>query len=125
MRAARSAASILLALVAPALPATAADIAAGKAVFQRCRICHTVAAGAGTRVGPDLHGIFGRKAGTWDDFSYSTALKRSGIVWSDKSLTDFLKNPSKFIPGNRMAFPGIGRGEDIANLLAYLHRAAQ
>ena len=76
-------------------------------------------------VGPNLHGIFGRKAGTADDFAYSEAMKKSGIVWDDDTLAKYLRNPREFIPGNRMAFPGIKDDKQIADLLAYLHQAAQ
>lgn len=105
--------------------ARAADIAAGKTLFNRCQICHTIEAGAGSKVGPDLHGIFGREAGTADHFAYSETMRHSGIVWNDETLGQFLRNPRKFIPGNRMAFPGIKDDKDLADLLAYLHQAAQ
>ncbi len=114
-----------LAIAAMAQPAAAASVTAGRAIFSRCAICHNVAAGAGTKVGPDLHGIFGREAGTWDDFPYSAAMQHSGIVWTDKTLTGFVRNPGRFMPGNRMAFPGIDDDREIADLLAYLHQAAQ
>jgi cytochrome c2 len=116
---------VLLMLFASPEIGTAADLAAGQAVFNRCRICHSLEAGAGNKVGPDLHGVFGRKAGTSDDFAYSEAMKKSGVEWSDDTLAQYLRNPREFIPGNRMAFPGIKDDAEIANLLAYLHRAAQ
>jgi len=116
---------VALVIAAMARPAAAASVVAGRAIFSRCAICHNIAAGARAKVGPGLHGIFGRKAGTWDDFDYSTALRHSGIVWTDKSLAAFLQNPRRFIPGNRMAFPGIADEREIADLLAYLHQAAQ
>lgn len=103
----------------------AADAEAGKAVFNRCRICHSLEAGAPSPVGPNLHGIFGRKAGTFDDFPYSEAMKASGIVWNDGTLAKYLKDPREFIPGNRMAFPGIADDKEMTDLLAYLHQAAQ
>jgi cytochrome c len=118
-------AMLILAAIAIPRPVAAASIAAGKALFARCAICHTIAAGAGARVGPDLHGIFGRRAGSGDNFTYSAALQHSGIVWDDKTLAAYLKNPRQFIPGNAMAFPGIQSDTDIADLLAYLHQAAE
>lgn len=101
------------------------DAAAGKTVFAHCRICHAIEDGQPSAVGPNLHGIFGRRAGTGDDYDYSPAMKRSGVVWNDATLTKYLGDPSGFIPGNKMAFPGLKNPKDIADLLAYLHQAAQ
>jgi cytochrome c2 len=119
----------ILVLIALLLPlcgmAAGGDAAAGKMVFDRCKICHAIEPGQANAVGPNLHGIFGRKAGTWDDFSYSDAMKKSGIVWNDATLAKYLKDPSGFIPDNKMAFPGIKSDKDITDLLAYLHQAAQ
>jgi len=103
----------------------AADAVAGKAVFARCKICHAIDAGRPNAVGPNLHGIFGRKAGSLPDFKYSEAMKASGIVWDDESLAKYLRDPREFMPGNHMAFPGIKTDEAIADLLAYLHQAAK
>jgi cytochrome c len=110
---------LLLALLAAA-SAQAADLAAGKAVFARCRICHSAAPGAPGAVGPNLHGLFGRKAGSVADYDYSTAMKQSGVVWDDATLGRFLRDPKAFIPGNKMGFPGIGDAREIADLIAYL-----
>src|ERR1700693_1891307 len=106
-------------------PAAAADIAAGQAEFNKCKICHTVDSGGRKAAGPNLHGVFGRKAGTADKFAYSQAMKDSGIVWDDETLAKYLHSPRELVPGGSMAFPGIKDDAQIANLLAYLHQAAQ
>jgi cytochrome c len=115
---------LLLALLA-ANAARAADLAAGKEAFGRCRICHAVAANAPSTVGPSLHGLFGRRAGSLGDYDYSAAMKRSGVVWNDATLAKFLRDPKAFIPGNKMGFPGIDDAAAVSNLLAYLRQATE
>jgi cytochrome c len=120
----RLAAAVLLALLLTPRPGMAADIAAGQTIFNRCKICHSVEAGK-NMVGPSLHGLFGRKAGTIDNYTYSEAMKNSGIVWDDDTLTKYLHDPKAFVPGDKMAFPGIKDDAQLADLLAYLHQATQ
>jgi cytochrome c len=105
-------------------PGEAADIAAGQAQFNRCKICHSLEAGKNI-VGPSLHGLFGRKAGSADNFTYSAAMTDSGIVWNEETLTQYLRDPKKVVPGGKMAFPGIKDDQQIADLLAYLQQATQ
>jgi len=114
----------LLVLMLPRI-AFAADAKAGEAVFARCKICHTVQAGGPNTVGPNLHGVFGRKAGSHEGFAYSEGMKNSGIVWDDDKIRQYLAKPRDFIPGNKMAFPGIKDENEISNLLAYLHEATK
>ena len=94
-------------------------------VFERCKICHTVEAGGRNTVGPNLHGVFGRKAGTVDGFTYSDAMKTSGIVWDDDAMAKYLRNPRELVPGGKMAFPGIKDDAQLADVIAYLHQATQ
>jgi len=100
----------------------AADPEKGKVLFLQCRACHSLEAGGANKVGPNLHGFLGRKAGLAPGFSYSDAVAQSGIVWSAEALDHWLERPSDFLPGNRMVFVGIRKPEDRANLIAYLQR---
>lgn len=118
-------AALLLLAIFAAASARAADLSAGRKVFARCAVCHTFAAGAPSTVGPNLHGLFGRKAGTLPGYDYSTAMIKSGIVWNDKSLAKFLRGPQAFVPGDKMGFPGIHDPAEIENLLAYLKQATE
>jgi len=114
---------VLLALLVMAVPALAQS--AGEAVFNRCKVCHSLAPGKHSPVGPNLHGLFGRTAGATPGFSFSPAMQKSGVVWNDDTLTKFLRDPQGFIPGNRMGFPGIKDDKELADLLAYLKQATQ
>ena len=120
----RMALMLLSVLLAPTA-SLAADVSAGQAVFNRCKICHTFVAGGRTIVGPKLHGLFGRKAGSLEGFSYSEAMKNSGIVWDDETLRKYLTSPRETVPGGKMAFPGIKDSTELDNLLAYLHEATK
>ncbi len=116
-----------LALLALALCVPSAEAGddphAGKAAFDRkCASCHQVGPAARSGFGPQLNGIVGRKAGAADDYRYSSAMRGSGIVWSDKTLAAFLRAPERVVPGNRMRFWGIGSAQQIDDLLAYLRQ---
>lgn len=113
----------ILCLLLSAAPAAAAQ--PGAVAFNRCKICHSFAAGAPNRVGPNLHGVFGRTAGTVPGFDYSPAMKKSGIVWNAATLGKFLRDPRGFIPGSRMSFPGIKDDKTLAALIAYLKQVTQ
>jgi cytochrome c len=105
-----------------AMPALAAaqDADAGKAVFNKCRACHQVGEGAKNLVGPVLNGLFGRKAGTVEGYSYSPANKNSGIVWDEATFREYIKDPRGKIPGTKMVFAGLRDPKEIEDLLAYL-----
>jgi cytochrome c len=110
----------LSALVLSGVAAQAGDAAKGKSIFQRCAICHVVAKDGGNGLGPNLFGIVGRKAGTAPGFSYSAAMKGSGITWTPDKLTAYVTHPGAVVPGNRMAFAGIGNPDQVSDVVAYL-----
>jgi cytochrome c len=107
-------------MIAPAF--AAGDPAKGEKVFAKCKACHTTEAGK-NRVGPSLAGVFGRTAGTVDGFKYSDAMKGSGVVWNDETISQYLEAPKTFIAGNKMAFPGLKKPEDRDDVIAYLKQA--
>ncbi|MBI1402633.1 MAG: c-type cytochrome [Porphyrobacter sp.] len=95
------------------------DAAAGEKVFALCRSCHVLEEGV-NRVGPSLHNVVGRHSGIVEGYNYSDANKNSGVVWTPQALYEYLKAPQQYIPGTKMAFPGIKNDQDRANLVAYL-----
>jgi len=100
---------------------SAADMSRGERIFMRCERCHSIEPGGSTEEGPTLHGLFGRKAGTAEGFTYSEAFKSSEVVWSDETLDRFLANPKEFIPDNTMNMPPVRKAEDRAEVIAILH----
>lgn len=98
----------------------AGDPVKGGAVFDRCAICHSYRKDGGNKLGPNLFGVVGRKAGTYAGFSYSPAMKGSGITWTTERLNAYLASPQQVVPGNRMPFAGISNAGQRADLVAYL-----
>jgi len=101
--------------------ATAGDAAAGKSVFaSQCAMCHTVNAGGPNLLGPNLHGIVGRTAGTLKGYNYSPAMKATGFVWTPEKLTTYLPAPTALVPGNKMPYAGLRPAQKVDDLVAFL-----
>ena len=102
-----------------ALPApyNTADYARGR---RTCQSCHITAEGGGNLVGPNLHGLFGREAGTLEGFAYSPALQEADFIWTPDKVDHWLENPRTFLPGNRMTFAGVRKPDDRIAVVAYL-----
>ncbi|WP_336485696.1 c-type cytochrome [Methylobacterium nigriterrae] len=108
-----------LALLAPlaAQAQDAGDAAAGEKAFAPCKACHQIGKNG---VGPNLVGVAGRKAATYEGYNYSAALKNSGITWDDANLHEWLKNPKTKVPGTKMVFAGYPDDKKINDVIAYL-----
>lgn len=101
------------------------DATKGKRVFNKCRSCHVLEPDGPKRIGPNLHGIMGRKAASAGGFKYSKAFQKLDLVWDDTNLTTYLKSPRKFVPGTSMSFAGLRRDQEIADVLAYIKQETQ
>lgn len=122
----RTRASLILAFSALAFPAAQVsanegDAQAGKLVFNNaCRTCHTLTPGD-ARLGPDLAGIVGRKAGTGQGYSYSSAMKNADLTWDEANLDRFIADPNAVVPNNNMKpYTGMSSEKDRSDLIAYL-----
>ena len=100
------------------------DAKKGKRVFNKCKACHALDEGK-NRIGPSLHGIFGKTSGHVEKFRYSTAMKEAKIVWNEKTLDEYLEKPKDMVPGTKMAFPGLKRKAERDDLIAYLKEATK
>jgi len=121
--------TLAIALAFAGATATAAvaagDAAKGKAVFEQCAACHSLEADQ-NGVGPSLHGLFGRKSGSEEDFVYSAAMRRANVIWMPETLDRYLADPQGGVfRGNRMPFAGISDEQSRADLIAYLEQATK
>ena len=107
--------------------ANAANPNHGQEVFKTiCGVCHVAErdpsrADLATRLGPNLWGVIGRKAGTYKGYTYSYAMRASGILWTDQQLGRYLAAPQQMVPNVRMNFPGLKNPNDIQDVIAYLN----
>ena len=117
-----AAATFIAAAVGPAMlqKAAAQDVEKGQRSFNKCLPCHAIGPGAENKVGPDLNGLDGRRAGTVANFNYSDANKNSGLVWNEATFKDYIRSPQAKIPGTKMVFAGITNPQEIDDLWAYV-----
>lgn len=101
----------------------AGDPTHGKQVFAKCQACHSLDAGV-NKVGPSLHDLIGRPSASLDSYSYSDAMKNAHVNWTPETLDQYLTSPRKMVPGTKMAFPGLPKDKDRADVIAYLEQAA-
>ncbi|KAF4634984.1 hypothetical protein G7Y89_g3119 [Cudoniella acicularis] len=103
------------------MPFKEGDAKKGANLFKtRCAQCHTLGEGEGNKIGPNLHGLFGRHTGSVEGFSYTDANKAKGIEWNKDTLFEYLENPKKYIPGTKMAFGGLKKDKDRNDLITFL-----
>ena len=95
------------------------DPAAGESAFVQCRVCHAVEPGK-SGIGPSMHRVFGRKAGSLPGYAYSAPMKASGLTWSGEELYRFLEAPMAVVPGTKMAYAGLRDAQKRADVIAYL-----
>lgn len=101
-------------------PYNTADLENGKRKFGLCRSCHTIVPGGANLTGPNLHGVFGRKAGSLEGYNYSDVVKAAGFTWDAEHLDKWLADPRGFLPGTKMSFAGLKTEKDRIDLIAYL-----
>jgi cytochrome c len=112
--------SPLLLIVAAAFaadPPSAPDQSRGALLFQTCSSCHSV---LGDGVGPNLYGIYGKRAGTQPGFKYSSAMLQSGLTWDEATLRAFITNPQALVKGTLMTFPGYSSPADVNSVVEYI-----
>jgi len=114
--------AVMAAIAVFAAPSGAQSTPAGAQAFGMCTACHTVTKGGRNGIGPNLSGLIGRRAGSVPGFSYSTAMKGSGLIWDAKTLDAFLAAPTKKVPGTKMPI-SVSDPAKRAAIIAYLTTA--
>ncbi|MGC6537694.1 MAG: c-type cytochrome [Candidatus Puniceispirillaceae bacterium] len=107
-------------MVGMSSPSLAGDVAKGEKIFKKCKACHLVDKEK-HKTGPHLVNLFGREAGSLEDYKkYSKAMKASGIIWDEDTLDGYLEAPKKYVKGTKMAFAGLRKEQDRTDVIAYL-----
>jgi cytochrome c len=107
-------------IVTLAVTAAAQDAGKGEHNFAVCQTCHAIGPDAANMLGPELNGLDGRHCGTAPGYPYSEANKDSGIVWSEATFKQYIRDPQKMVPGTKMYFAGIKDPQQINDLWAYV-----
>lgn len=121
--------AIAAAAIASAAPARAEDLLPpsaerGAELWAKCKSCHTVEKGGRNIVGPNLHGVIGRRAGALPNYNYSPAMKKANFVWNDETLDEYLAATVDFIPGSKM-YGGLAIKQDRLDIIAWLKQTAR
>lgn len=96
----------------------------GQGIAKKCAQCHTFNKSGAKRIGPNLYGVLGSALGSADGYAYSNALKAKGGSWDYEAIDKFIAKPKDFIKGTKMAFPGIKKAQQRADLILYLRTLA-
>ena len=98
-----------------------ADLDRGAKIFKKCATCHTIGKGEAAKIGPNLFGVVGRKRAS-TSFSYSDAMRAKGGSWDAESIGQFITKPKEYVPGTKMAFPGLKKPQDRADVILFLQK---
>jgi cytochrome c len=109
-------------LVVLAGAASAQDVERGQALFRKCVLCHSLGGNAQNKIGPELNGLDGRRAGSIAGFLYSHAHIQSGIIWNKNTFTQYIRDPQSMVPGTKRVFAGIKDESEAEDLWAYIKR---